>query len=149
MTGGAAFPDWAKDGTRGNGRSPWGMTTAKATARTTRRSFDSATDEETVSSFAQDDTCFLFCFFVSSKRISNGKSGTWLGKGVHPTHRGETAMDGAPALSRLGRKEQTTTTARPWLRRGLGREADFSTSLRFGRNDDVVLLRFGRSKKFA
>jgi len=27
----------------------------------------------------------------------------------------------------------------------LGREADFSTSLRFGRNDDAVPLHFGRN----
>jgi hypothetical protein len=38
------------------------------------------------------------------------------------------------------RREQTTTTARLWLGNGLGREADFSTSLRFGRNDDAVVL---------
>jgi hypothetical protein len=43
----------------------------------------------------------------------------------------------------LGKFEETTT--RPWLRRGLCREADFSTSLRFGRNDDALPLRFGRN----
>jgi hypothetical protein len=34
---------------------------------------------------------------------------------------------------------------RLWLGNDLGREADFSTSLRFGRNDDVIVRRFGRN----
>src|ERR1700692_4279875 len=47
---------------------------------------------------------------------------------------------GHPRFRGLKGKNGQRQRRDPWLRRGLGREADFSTLLRLGRNDDAVVL---------